>query len=67
MKRKELPIFRGEPRKILDQACAKHGVTVALLRELVDVQREYVGSGRQMGISEDFDARISGYLEDNGG
>lgn len=67
MRRKELPIFRGEARKLVDQSCAKHRVTIGLLQELMNVQRDYLGSGRQMGISEDFDSQISNYIEDNGG
>lgn len=67
MRRKELPIFRGDAKKLVEQSCARHGVTIALLQDLMNVQRDYLGSGRQMGISEEFESQISSYIDESGG
>jgi hypothetical protein len=64
MKSKELPIFREPDAKAsLTVACRSKKVTLTLLRELVDIQREYLGSGRQMGITQEFDAVLAEFLE----
>jgi hypothetical protein len=63
MKTKELPIFRSiEARKVVGQACKKHGITETLLKELIELQRKYTGE-RQIGISSEFDSVLSDYID----
>lgn len=67
MKAKKLPIFQSpDARRVLNDACARHGVTLKLLQELIDVQRDYMGSGRREGITTDLDATLGEYIDVNG-
>jgi hypothetical protein len=61
---RELPVFKDKRAKaILEQLCRQHGVTLALLRDLVTIQRDHLGKGRQMGITQEFSAALSEFLE----
>jgi hypothetical protein len=64
MKPKDLPIFKDpKARAVLGEACKKHGVSVELLKGLLEIQRDNAGRGRQMGITEDFDSCFVEYIE----
>ena len=66
MKTKELPIFQStDARRVLREACEKHGVTPELLRDLIRLQRKYTGE-RQLGISSEFDSILGEFIEENG-
>ena len=68
MKPRELPIFNDpKARAVLDAACRKHNVTVTLLRELVEIQRQNVGRGVQLGITGDFEECIRDFLDRRSG
>jgi len=63
MKTKDLPIFRDRaPKKVLEEACSARGLTLDLLRQLVEIQRQYLGMGSKVGITSDFDACIADFL-----
>jgi hypothetical protein len=64
MKRKELPLFHNAPaKKVLADACEANGITLELLRELIEVQRGFAGSARQTGITSALDACLDGFVE----
>jgi hypothetical protein len=65
MSSRDLPIFRDpEAMRILRSAAKRRGVPLDLLRKLVDIQRGYLGSGRQAGITSDFESAIGDYLDE---
>lgn len=64
MSSRSLPIFKdAEALKILRSAARKRRVPLDLLRRLVDIQRGYLGSGRQAGITGDFESAIGDFLD----
>lgn len=64
MKTKELPIFKiPEAKEVLQSACRSHKVTLTLLKELIECQRDYLGKGRQMGITAELDTLFAEFLE----
>lgn len=50
-------------RTILEALCNEHGITVDLIEQLINIQRDNLGRGRQIGITQEFSAAISEYLE----
>ena len=66
MRKRELPLLEVEKaRVILHQLCQEHGVSVSLIRNLIDIQRDNLGPGRQMGITQEFSAAISEFIEES--
>jgi hypothetical protein len=64
MKRKELPLFHNAPaKKVLSDACKANGIKLELLRDLLEIQREFTGSARQNGITNAFDACLNTYVD----
>lgn len=64
MKRKELPLFHNAPaKKVLAEACKANGITLELLRELIEVQRGFAGSARQTGITSALDTCLTAFVE----
>ena len=64
MNGRELPLLHdANAKKILEQLCEEHRISLSLLRDLIDIQRDNLGKGRQMGITSDFHAVISEFLE----
>ncbi len=64
MKPKDLPLFRDKAaRAALEESCKKHGVSLSLLQQLLNIQREYAGSGRQAGITGEFDSALGDFVE----
>ena len=64
MKAKKLPIFsQTNARQAVAEVAKRHGVTVRLIENLVDMQREYTGFARKDGINSDLDGILDGHLE----
>jgi hypothetical protein len=66
--RRSLPLLADQRAKdILKKLCREHGVTMALLNQLIEIQRDNLGRAKQIGISADFSAAIADFLEASGG
>ncbi|MBL8680163.1 MAG: hypothetical protein JNK05_13390 [Myxococcales bacterium] len=64
MKRKELPLFHNvSAKQVLAAACKANGVTLELLRELVEVQRGFAGSARQNGITNALETCLTNFID----
>jgi hypothetical protein len=64
MKAKKLPLFQQpEAKQVLSEACKRRGTTLKLLEQLIDLQRNYIGSGRREGINSDVDNILGDHLE----
>lgn len=64
MKAKKLPLFQEpEAKQLLSEACKRRGTTIKLLEQLIDLQRNYIGSGRREGINSDLDNILGDHLE----
>jgi len=64
MKPKELPLFRDpEARSVLKKACAEHQITMELMRDLVEVQGDFAGSGRPKGIRAEFESCFAAFID----
>jgi hypothetical protein len=62
--RRMLPILSNtDAKKILKDLCKDHGVSMTLLVQMIDIQRDNLGRGRQNGITHDFSAAIADFLE----
>lgn len=48
---------------MLAAACKRRGTTLKLLEQLIDLQRNYIGSGRREGINSDVDNILGDHLE----
>jgi len=67
MARRQLPMFDdAESRKILRDLCKAHNLTLELLMQMVEIQRDNLGRGRQLGITQEFSAAIADFLEKQG-
>lgn len=65
MKAKDLPLFRNpEAKKVVQAVCTDHGITPRLLQNLIEIERDYAGSGRAEGISQDLEKCINDFLEE---
>jgi hypothetical protein len=64
MAKRTLPIL-GDPqaKKILKGLCTQHNVTLDLFTQMVEIQRENLGRGKQIGITQDFSAAIAEFLD----
>lgn len=64
MPRKNLPMLADpEAKKILRDLCKTHDLSMALLESMLNIQRDNLGRGRQVGITQDFSAEIADFLE----
>ena len=67
MKAKKLPLFQQpDARRVLNESCQRHSISLKLLQDLIDVQRDYMGSGRREGITTDLDTVFVEYIELDG-
>nr|VFK24950.1 MAG: hypothetical protein BECKMB1821G_GA0114241_101056 [Candidatus Kentron sp. MB]VFK30088.1 MAG: hypothetical protein BECKMB1821I_GA0114274_101347 [Candidatus Kentron sp. MB]VFK75051.1 MAG: hypothetical protein BECKMB1821H_GA0114242_101447 [Candidatus Kentron sp. MB] len=67
MKNRKLPLTEDhKARGILTELCNKHGITLYLVEELIEIQRSNLGRERQTGISADFSAAIAEFIEKRG-
>lgn len=65
MGRRNLPILADpDARKILRDLCKKHGVSLDLLSVVIGIQRDNLGRGRQIGITQEFSAAIADFLDE---
>ncbi|WP_425018261.1 DNA modification system-associated small protein [Paraburkholderia caballeronis] len=64
MAKRSLPILSdGSARKILRDLCKQHKVSLDLVTQMIEIQRDNLGRGKQIGISQDFSAAIAEFLE----
>lgn len=64
MTRRALPIISDPQSKaILKGLCREHGLTLDLLSQLIEIQRDNLGRGKQIGITQDFSAALADFLE----
>ena len=64
MAKRNLPILTdSSARKILKELCSRHNVSIELLTQMIEIQRENLGRGKQIGISQDFSAAIAEFVE----
>lgn len=64
MKTKDLPLFKNlHAKKVVQSVCAEHGITPRLLQNLIEIERDYSGSGRADGITERFEGCLKDHLE----
>jgi hypothetical protein len=62
----DLPLLNDrKARAILQNLCSDHGITIDLLETLLSIQRDHLGKGKQIGISQEFSAALSDFLEEN--
>lgn len=67
MAKRKLPIIDdAESRKILRDLCKTHNLSLDLVVEMVEIQRDNLGRGRQLGITQEFSAAIAEFLEKQG-
>lgn len=68
MARRSLPILRDpDSKQVLKDLCKRHRLSLALLTELIEIQRNNLGRGKQIGISQEFNAVIAEFLDNGGG
>ena len=64
MARRSLPILSApESRQVLKDLCRKHSLSLPLVTELIEIQRNNLGRGKQIGISQEFNAVIAEFLD----
>jgi len=62
--RRSLPLLEDSKAKaILQKLCLEHGISLELLRNLIEIQRDNLGRSQQFGISQEFSAVISDFIE----
>lgn len=64
MAKRVMPILSDpESRRILRDLCREHKLSMDLLEQMIEIQRDNLGRGRQIGISQDFSATIAEFLD----
>ena len=64
MAKRNLPILTdSSARKILKELCSRHNVSLELLTQMIEIQRDNLGRGKQIGISHEFSAAIAEFVE----
>lgn len=64
MTRRALPLLADRKAKnILQGLCQEHNISLDLLRNLIEIQRDNLGRSHQFGISQEFSAAISDFIE----
>ena len=68
MAKRTLPMLAdAEARKILKELCTSHKLSMELLTAMLNIQRENLGRGRQVGITQEFSAEIAEFLDSRRG
>lgn len=68
MSRRSLPLLTDKKaRDVLKNLCKEHNITLELLHNLIEIQRDNLGRGRQFGITQEFSAVISDFIEEHTG
>lgn len=63
----DLPLLTDkQARDIITAICKEKGITIDLIEQLVAIQRDNLGKGKQRGISQEFSAVVSAFLEEQG-
>jgi hypothetical protein len=61
----DLPLLTDhQAREILSDLCLQRGISVELVENLIEIQRDNLGKGRQRGISQEFSAAIADFLDE---
>lgn len=64
MARRTLPLLSDDDAKrILRKLCKDHGLSLDLVVQLIEIQRENLGRAKQIGISQDFSAAIADFID----
>jgi hypothetical protein len=64
MAKRTLPILADpQSKKILKALCQQHRVSIDLFTQMLEIQRENLGRGKQIGITQDFSAAIAEFLD----
>jgi hypothetical protein len=64
MAKRTLPMLADpEAKKILRELCKAHSLSMDLLTSLLNIQRDNLGRGRQVGITQEFSAVIADFLD----
>jgi hypothetical protein len=64
MRAKKLPLFQQpEAKQVLLAACRRRNTSPKLLEKLIDLQRQFIGSGRRDGINSDVDFILGDELD----
>ena len=64
MAKRTLPILADpQAKKILKNLCLEHNVSLELFTQMVEIQRENLGRGKQIGITQDFSAAIAKFID----
>lgn len=64
MAKRTLPILADpQAKKILKSLCVEHNVSLELFTQMVEIQRENLGRGKQIGITQDFSAAIAEFID----
>lgn len=64
MSKRTLPMLADpDARKILKDLCRTHNLSLELLTAMLNIQRDNLGRGRQVGITQEFSAEIADFLE----
>ncbi len=65
MAKRTLPVLADpQAKKVLKGLCLKHNVSLELFIQMLDIQRENLGRGRQIGITQDFSAAIADFIDE---
>jgi hypothetical protein len=68
MAKRTLPILSDpDAKKILRGLCKDHNLSMDLLSQMIEIQRDNLGKGRQIGITQDFSAALADFLESQKG
>ena len=64
MSKRTLPMLADpEAKKILKDLCKTHQLSMELLTAMLNIQRDNLGRGRQMGITQEFSAELAEFLD----
>ena len=64
MAKRTLPILSDpDAKKILKRLCKDHSLSMELLSQMIEIQRDNLGRGKQIGITQDFSAALADFLE----
>lgn len=59
-----LPLLSDEAAAVvLNDLCVQHEISLDLLKQMIEIQRDNVGRGRQIGITQEFSAAIAEFID----
>lgn len=64
MRKRVLPLLEdAKARSILEALCKEHGVHLPLMKKLIEIQRDNLGRGKQIGITQEFSAALGDFID----